>query len=355
MVKNLTIMKKIIILGLIILATQFLNANPIVPPSNAAISELTFDSNGNWVIELKFFPDIMSVEYIEKIYIESLSGTSELKHFYGDIVSQTNILEVRNDSLISNLSINPLRDSISVSINYYTDPLYPNLVFGDLTTSTINPLRAGQSVALIGENYTKDKSPTIGMENDTIGMFGTIKGKIYDPNNFLSAYTLLAGDGLYNFKFDESGNYSARITSAKHSIDKLYYYTANSEISSKYYVMVTPVTFTTEPDTIVTVDFHIYYSTSSVESIKSNQENIFRITPNPIKESSFNYEVAIPVKSSNSYIELFNMSGQMVERHNINESKGKINLQHKLQAGNYTVRLFVNNKNYANLKVIIAY
>lgn len=346
-------MKKIIVLGLIILATQFLNANPLVPPSNVAISELTFDSNGNWVIELKFFPDIISVQQIEKIYIKSLSGTSELKHFYGNIVSQTNILEVRNDSLTSSLSINPLRDSISVSINYYTYPLYPDLVFGDLTTSTINPLRVGQSVALIGENYSKDKSPTIGMENDTIGMCGTIKGKVYDPYNILPANTLLAGNSLFNFKFDESGNYSARITSSKHSIDKLYYHTADSEISSGYYVKLTPITVTTEPDTIVTVDLHIYDIVSSVESLKSNQENIFKITPNPIKESSFSYEVAIPVKSSNSYIVLFNMNGQMIDRYKINENKGRINFQHKLQAGNYTVRLFVNDKNYANSKIII--
>ena len=85
-----------------------------------------------------------------------------------------------------------------------------------------------------------------------------------------------------------------------------------------------------------------------------NQENIFKITPNPIKESSFSYEIAIPVKSSNSYIVLFNMIGQMVGRYSINESKGRINFQHKMQAGNYTVRLFVNDKNYANSKIIIA-
>jgi len=347
-------MKKIIVLGLIILATQFLKANPLVPPSNVAISELTFDSNGNWVIELKFFPYIISVEQIEKIYIKSLSGTAELKHFYGDIVSQTNMLVVRNDSLASNLSINPLRDSISVSINYYTYPLYPDLVFGDLTTSTINPLRVGQSIALIEGNYSKDKSPTIGMENDTIGMFGSIKGKIYDPYNILPANTLLAGNDLYNLKFDESGNYSARITSAKHCIDRLYYYTVNSEISSGYYVKVTPVTVTTEPDTIVTVDFHIYDIVSSVESLKSNQENIFKITPNPIKESSFSYEIAIPVKSSNCYLELINLSGQVIEKHSITEDKGRVYFKDKLQAGNYTVRLFVNNKNYANSKIIIA-
>ena len=347
-------MKKIIVLGLIILATQFLKANPLVPPSNVAISELTFDSNGNWVIELKFFPYVIPVQQIEKIYIKSLSGTSELKHFYGNIVSQTNMLVVRNDSLTSNLSINPLRDSISVSINYYTYPLYPDLVFGDITSSTLNPLRIGQSIALIDGSYSKDKSPTIGIENDTIGMCGTIKGKIYDPNNLLPANTLLAVSGLYNFTYDINGNYSARLTSSKHIIDKLYYHTANSNVSSGYYMKVTPITITTEPDTIVTVDLHIYDIVSSVEDLKCNQENIFKITPNPIKESSFSYEIAIPVKSSNSYIVLFNMSGQMVGRYSINESKGRINFQHKMQAGNYTVRLFVNDKNYANSKIIIA-
>lgn len=347
-------MKKIIVLGLIILATQFLKANPLVPPSNVAISELTFDSNGNWVIELKFFPYIISVQQIEKIYIKSLSGTSELKHFYANTVSQTNMLLVRNDSLTSTLNINPLKDSISVSINYYTNPLYPDLVFGNLTTSTLNPLRIGQSFALIGGSYGKDKSPTIGMENDTIGMCGTIKGRIYDPYNLLPANTLLAGNGLYNFKFDINGNYSARLTSAKHNIDKLYYFAANSNISSGYYMKVTPVTVTIEPDTTVTVDLHIYDIVSSIETVKSNQENIFKINPNPIKESSFSYEIAIPVKSSNCYLELINLNGQVIEKHSIIEDKGRVCFKNKLQAGNYTVRLFVNNKNYANSKIIIA-
>ncbi|MDD5185320.1 MAG: T9SS type A sorting domain-containing protein, partial [Paludibacter sp.] len=76
--------------------------------------------------------------------------------------------------------------------------------------------------------------------------------------------------------------------------------------------------------------------------------------PNPIKDLAFMYEISIPVKSSTSYIELISSSGQKMGQFPVTENTGKINLPANTANGMYSLRLFVNNKNYATAKIIIA-
>ncbi|MDD3323381.1 MAG: T9SS type A sorting domain-containing protein [Paludibacter sp.] len=353
-------MKRNLALWLFFLVIHLSYANPLVSPNCFVLSELSFNSEGKWEIELKFLDDSFYYWGTENIYISSNAGSTYLKPLNLNSIKDKMIVRINNDSLQSNLSINPLGDCISMGYSF-TYSLTPPLTFGNLVAATVRTPKNGESIALYGFDYhydfdfdySIDKSPSLGSENDSTGMCGTIRGKIYDPYNLLPTNAWLAGNGIIDFKPEANGNYSARITSSKHNIDKLYYFTKESGMSLGYYVKISPVVVTTEPDTIVNVDLHINDIVSSIESIKRNQENIFKIAPNPIKEFSFNYEIAIPVKSSNSYIELFNISGQMVERYYVTESNGRINLRHNLQTGNYTVRLFVNNKNYANSKIII--
>lgn len=65
---------------------------------------------------------------------------------------------------------------------------------------------------------------------------------------------------------------------------------------------------------------------------------------------SFNYEIPIPVKSSNSYIELINLSGQRIVQFPISENSGIIILPASTINGVYTLQLIVNNKSYASVK-----
>lgn len=354
-------MKRSLALGLVFLVMHLVNGNPLPSPNNFVLSELFFNTEGKWEIELKFFDDSFYFSGTENIRISSKNGYTSLKHLNKDPNNDKLILKITSDSLQSNLLIDPLGDSIFIINGYTVYPLIPPLVFGNCVTASIRAPKTGESISLYGFDYSYDydfdysidKSPSVANENDSTGMCGTIKGKIYDPYNILPTNAWLAGNGIMDFKPEANGDYSARITSSKHKIDKLYYFATKSEMASGYYVKISPIVFTTEPDTIVDIDLHIYDIVSSVEGIKNNQEIIFKIAPNPIKESSFNYEIAIPVKSSNSYVEIVSINGQVVGRYSVSESKGRINLERKLQVGNYSVRLFVNNKNYANSKIII--
>jgi len=78
-----------------------------------------------------------------------------------------------------------------------------------------------------------------------------------------------------------------------------------------------------------------------------------KVYPNPVKEHSFYYETTLPVKSTNSAIEIIGLKGQKIGRYPISENKGTIKLSSNISRGVYTICLIVNNKNYANIKISV--
>ncbi|HRZ96236.1 MAG TPA: hypothetical protein P5084_01670, partial [Paludibacter sp.] len=101
-------MKRNLTLGLLLLAVHFINANPYPVPTNFVLSELVFDSEGKWTIELKILDHYYYNEYTdfrtEEIFITSLSGQSNLKQLNNESIRKTLIVKITNDSLQSDLT-----------------------------------------------------------------------------------------------------------------------------------------------------------------------------------------------------------------------------------------------------------
>jgi hypothetical protein len=351
-------MKKLLLFIFVLVSLTISKANPIASPS-IVISELAFDSNGKWVIELQGF-DLNSNIQIDSIILESSTGISKLKRFNFDGI--TNIILVRNDSLLSNLTINQAGDSLKLHYYYNSNDFSeykPALIYGNFKTALFFSPKISQTLAGVpyfqySNIYSIDKSPTIGLENDSVGMCGTIKGYIYDKSNQLvigNDYVFFDMEG-WNFNTAENGSYSRRIYSYKNHISNLQFY---FRPKMKWYnIKISPIDVSIQPDSIVNVDIHLQDSlVTNLNEIKSDLESVMHIFPNPINELSFNYNITIPVKSSDSYIEFTNVSGQRIARYEITESNGKINLPAKTVNGSYILRLFVNNKNYATSKILI--
>lgn len=365
-------MKKVLLLILALTSFAVSKANPLPsPPPAIGLSELSFNSNGDWIIEL-WYDRIMYNNphmFVDSVFISSSTGRAGLRNLKFN--SSSGLMLVRKDSLLSNLNINPEGDSIQIEYHYvhymgpetaFTDPV----VFGNFRNATLFAPEMGESIAtysafsaysdynrgqIYGEIFSIDKSPNPGIENDSTGMCGTLKGKIYDQNNQvltnsnLSFYT----KAIFGINPSSDGSYSVRVFSFKNHITQIFY----NEGSSRFTVDITPIDINVKPDTLITADIHIERITS-VNEIKPDPASILNVSPNPVKDLLVQYEISIPVRSSTSYFELINMSGQKIAQIPITENAGKINLPANTVDGMYTLRLFVNNKNYANSKIIIS-
>jgi hypothetical protein len=365
-------MKKLLLIIFSLACIAITKANPLPsPPPIIGLSEIGFDSDGKWAIELGYQNIYNENTYmpVDSIFICSSTGRAKLKNMRFN--SWAGIMMVRNDSLLSNLIINPAGDSIQIEYYYRqysstTKGLYIPLVFGNFKNATLACPKTGQSIASyfffnniymynsssINPNvYSIDISPTLGVENDTTGMCGTLKGQIYDQNNQLltNSSQTLGTYGIYdNIQPLSDGSYSVKAFSFKNTISKMYY----SEGYNNFIVDILPIEYNMMPDSVISVDIHILKITA-VDEIKSDPVTILQISPNPIKDLLFNYEISIPVKSSASFIELISLSGQKIVQFPITENVGKINLPANTTNGIYTLRLLVNNKNYGTSKIII--
>ena len=70
-------MKKNLLTIFALLSISFLSANPIVTPG-VALSELKFNDNGKWIMELQYFYTSSNIP-IDSIWIKSSSGIAKIK------------------------------------------------------------------------------------------------------------------------------------------------------------------------------------------------------------------------------------------------------------------------------------
>ena len=371
---NLKIMKKLLLIIFALACFTISKANPIlIPPPAVGLSELTFDSNGNWIIKLEYKKNHSNFS-VESIFISTSTERCKLKNIkLESSYDQKSEMMVCNDSLSSNLNINPEGDSIQIEYHYsigylpdFVTVLAEPVIFGKFRNAKLKAPKTGESIAAysvfskidewnlspVYENiFSIDKSPSLGNNNDSTGMCGTLKGKIYDENNQVvtnssrSYYT----KGINGIKPSANGSYSVRVFSYKNSISQISY----QDGFSFFTVEINPIEIDAKPDSVIIADIH-FKNKSSIKKIKSNPISVLNIFPNPIKDVAFNYEISIPVKSSASYIELISLSGQKIVQFPITENVGKINLPANTTNGIYTLRLLVNNKNYGTSKIIIA-
>lgn len=330
-------------------------ANPLPVPS-VEISELQFRADGSWVLEIAVNP--IAENSIGAIWIKTNSGESMIKDFEDDGFNK--LLVIENNNLTVPLFINSLQDSVSIGIewqdyvDWYSEPIiygYPN--------SKIRTPKIGQSIAATlyysyGTPYSITNSPTIGLQNDSTGMMGTIKGTIYDKNglplinmnNSFLEFVPNCGIGFYP---QPDGSYSTRVYSCDYiDVWRFAYGRVGSSV-----VDFTPINFSMQPDSIVIRDIYLISDiVTGINEIKNNTESILKIYPQPIKQQLLNYEISIPIKSAETYLLFKNMNGQEIYRFLVTESKGVIILPENIKNGVYIVQLISNKKNYATTKLI---
>lgn len=187
---------------------------------------------------------------------------------------------------------------------------------------------------------------------------GEIKVRIQNPNNEpLDEYYLQLKGKHYSNTFDihrrENGEYWGYLYACDYQFDRLHPNPPGHHTIpyNGNFLEIEPVQFEIKKDTIISLDIYV---NGNMDIQTTQKENlVLRTYPNPIIENSFYYETALPVKSTNSIIEIIGNNGKMIGQYPIVENNGKITLPQDIVTGIYTVRLIVNKKNYATTKIIV--
>ena len=336
-------MKKIIILLSIFFLWTIIYANPR-PPVDLLITELYFDENDKWYLELSFISmgdvdeEYNSFYTFPNFYLHSLTDTIYLfqKEFYVD----NGVMVITQDSLNEHLHINKTGDRIGFFMEYNSSN---ELKFGNIDGAIIGSPEINQSISLYkGIYFVKDNSPSIGSPNSN-QIWGTLQGCVYDmdtlpiPNR---KFWLRGEEYNYEFTTNENGEYAVQTLSKPHQICSIYYvptYGLNILTTDS-------IAFSMEPDSFITRDIFILDSLSPDHISHYNSEkDPVKLYPNPIaRNENLLYEIDLPILTANALIEIISIDGKIINRKKITNRTGEIKLPAK--AAVYIVNIKIDKQ-----------
>jgi hypothetical protein len=304
---------KITIFFLIIALIPFSNliSNPVALPQ-AFISELKFEENNKWLLEISFrFNTVYRKNQFDSICVATLNGFSRIR--LDNIADNTSLFVITSDSLTNPLSIINEGDYIKLysflSSPYSSGkPLIDSLYFGNYPGSVIDSLPTGYSIArLYSGVFSKDKNPTIGLPNDTIGTCGVLSGHIYDKNNKLMIKGIFYLDDYFSFLNDST--YLTNVFSRKVIFNSMYV------DQSRNWLKINPLELNINPGIMYELDIHILEDITSVKENANKLDYEIRVInyPNPFN-SSTNFAITIPSsqKYNQKQINIYNALGQKI-------------------------------------------
>lgn len=341
----------------ILLLTGFAFANPIMAPS-VHINEFMFDQNGKWWLEI-----ILSCEghnypeQFDSILISSSTGTSKI---HNNLIKDNQpIIVVTSDSLDNPLNITDSGDYVKVSSyhNQYLIDFSDTLSFGDYPGSMFPKIETGFSITNI-LGFRLDKTPTIGMPNDTSGVCGTLSGYVYNKNGSivttgsyeLFRYTMITPDN--------TGHYRTRMMNGKYLIYDIGQFIQPGEFR---YVWIDSLEFSIGLDSTVYLDINFLsdYVAIAVNPLTLHNYKIeVKTYPNPFN-NQMTFRISAPpnITNKNAYIDIYNIAGERIRSIFIGSSSyahwNGCNDQSVIQsAGVYFYKLRIDNRDYHSGSVI---
>lgn len=328
-------------------------ANPIIIEyPQVFISELSFQANSDWTLELEMFCKEMFPlpGSIDSVVIHTNWGSARLLSFPYENHA---LFLITKDNLSSPLVINPLQDTIRIltyldeSTGYtsFGEYLMHELIFG-YPESVIPFLAPNQSICAweITFGYPvcfyKDNSPTMGYQNDTTGATATLHGMFYDylnrlimvnmyqydfsiSNNVTSYYYELYQTSYFvslaEFNFDISGSYTTQVLSGNRNVSLVdHLYNGGCPYGYPYMQALSCESFgfNLEPGQVMEQNILLTDSSFNVglkEMIPALSTNLSLVcAPNPFSEF-VDFYLSSAQSISNTEIQIFNVKGQLVK------------------------------------------
>lgn len=309
-------------------------SNPIVITPKAQFSELVFDENNHWSMEL-LFPYGYRTSITDSIILKASNTAARLKTTYND---ETEIGVITSDSLSIPLSINRNGDIIELDTysNYPVEQVSTDiLIFGNYPGAVVDAPVSGYSIIrntmeAYGNTTTiicLTKNPSLGVVNDTVGLSGTLRGNIYDMNNKPVTQLKVFPVSPCYFEMEtpltinQDGTYTTQIFRrfARDTIKQLIVRLADFDSWRDTEDIEPFVLNDIHPDTLVVQDIHLKDNEFVQDGIKNNaspkSDELTLINyPNPFN-SSTNFFVKIPegMKGKAGNISVYDAKGRLIK------------------------------------------
>jgi len=322
-------MKRRILLIFLFLSFQSIQwSNPIDNTPLTLISELVFDNNGDWTMELGFAFGGYWKEATDSIVIKVAGKEAKINITYA---SRIYLAVINSDSLTAPLSINRQGDTVRIftysNVNEDRRIREYHLIFGDCAGSVVGKPVDGYSIYNVGL-YCLTKNSSLGIANTSVGLNGIMQGHIYDVNgNLIVKLQPFGVIGHLYFELetpitiDSLGTYTTKIYNMIYKPGHLYIYATDFPGWQAEFEIDSFELKDIQPDTLVIQDIHLKGECSYCQVLSAIEENVsstideFRLInyPNPFN-SSTNFFINIPsfVKGKQMNINIYDINGRLV-------------------------------------------
>lgn len=328
---------------LILIFGLHIYANPIALPT-IEISEVYFDEFDSWKLELAYFEANQEEFKIDSIFISSSHGKIKLPPY--EFVDNIGLWVITKDSIDSNFSIKRYTDTIKIV--YYIDesPFEDSLIYGSHPGAFIEYPKEGQSISRYGRSFVKDKSPTIGTFNDTIGMCGTLSGRILDWNSEpVEGYSF-----QLDFDFDTSidGEYQARVLAKSTAFSMIFYRSGYARKSAS----ISEISYTLEPDSAIELDIYLLDSLETGISKMEFDYQPVKIFPNPVSNhEKIHVSTDLPINASEIWLEVVDINGRLVGKERIIQQEKWI--ESPAISGIYIISIWNENQRLTSGRILV--
>lgn len=326
-----------LLIGLFIGMYALVLSNPIDNTSVTRFSELVFDEQDRWTLEL-LFPFGDSSGSPDSVFLIHSNIQTKLDIAF----DETKLVYLLTpDSLSIPLTINREGDSLftkTYSHHYVSMVRVDSLIFGNLEGATVGQPMDGYSIMRNSwEAYDNDltldcltEHPSLGFVNDTLGLSGMLHGHIYDMNGEPVTKLKLYKHFLLHTPIciDTNGTYQTQIF-RKFETERMNHLFVREFDFEGYQDTASIQPFelnNIQPDTTIFQDIHL----KNNDFVESNVENyplpntldIELINyPNPFNSSTtFYIQVPHYLKKKTVIIHIFNARGEEVRTIDCGES-----------------------------------
>ena len=347
--------------AVLIVLFSLVYANPIFT-IDAYLSELTFEEDGSWHLELfyDFFDSYGAFPWFFKYSLETNDGRSDV--LFHD--STLEYFEITNDNLNKDLFIDQTADSLKLIAHdgNPNDPYFIDyLVIGEESGSYIMNIDNGQSVSRLLADYWsmytyklfyKSDSATIGAENDTSRAKGRIFGYAYSYDGTALGNRIIwindcMGSNM-QIETDEQGYYCSRILARSYVIDSLW--VSNPSERSGENMVFKALYFDLEPDDNKRVDFY-QLETAIVPVIKNDIVKVNNY-PHPASSYTWLFIDNTDVEASAMRVNVYALNGRKVDSFIPTAKEFRYDCSH-LPQGSYVMSLQLGSEVLATKKLQI--